>query len=119
MKPLNIFKPEMFRPNRFDSVDSFVNQANEILNQWLKENGVRVSGRRFEGVWEMNQMMFDQPKPNDTHKALLINIEPIKECEHEPRLDFRSYEYDPNESPIITNCKKCKVQMKAKWEVCE
>jgi len=52
--------------------DKYVEPVNKILSE-----GIEVSGHRQREGWLMGSLL-DENNDGDTHKALLINIEPLK-----------------------------------------
>lgn len=122
MKPLNIFKMEDFNEeyltalaqnhSNYTATKNIAERANEILNQYLEKNGVRVSGERFNSIWDLHEMIVGKPKLADTHQALLINIEEIKKCEHKEAVYVESH---PNKTWF--ECRDCGKALKPKgWE---
>lgn len=119
MKRLNIFKPSDFERtvmatslselradlNKFEASD----RANKILNEWLKENSVRVTGQKNISNGMTYSTTFQK---SDTHTALLICIEPIKKCEHKEAVYVESH---PNKTWF--ECRDCGKALKPKgWE---
>jgi hypothetical protein len=89
--------------------------ANSVLDKYRAEHGVVVYGRNATGH------AFDSAGPayNDTHRALLIDIEPIevKPCEHEPHINI--FNHEDGITAISDSCKHCGIKLKAKWEPAE
>lgn len=122
MNKLNIFKESDFfllpcfsvKNRQLDGAES-AKRCNEILNEYIEKNGVKVSGSRFDGIWEVDEMIVGQHKPSDTHTAILINIEPIKKkcTEHIP---------DVNKTTVLggySECSNCGVKLKSEWKEAE
>lgn len=87
-----LFKPEDFEKSFLEyytirgiqkaiTVDDAVRIAQNILNQALKHHAVEVFG--YELSKDGTHRNWGTERDDyDTHKALLICLEPIKECEH-------------------------------------
>ena len=104
---LKISRPQIFflenQSYERDELDEWFNENVEPINKILSEldsackkvgienlaslakgvrQGVEVSGEsreRTDGLWNMHETVVGEALPNHTHKALLINIEPIKQ----------------------------------------
>lgn len=92
---LNIFRPEDFDGVAFNGLyarEVCANLAAAHLTQWLKENGKRVYGDYHQTEWrntiqdERQFKVISSNFKNSYYQALLIAIEPIKKCEHGPKL---------------------------------
>lgn len=122
---LNIFKAEMFTSYDYRSNTPILTrgmcaeQANEILNKYIEENGVRVFGQRSHyGLLNMNEYADPENGPSDsnTHTGILINVQEIKKkCEkHEPdRISLSSI------SAGKSQCKHCNAKLQAEWKEVE
>lgn len=113
----NLFKPEMFiyaaiaEPNREKQISD---RSQEILNEALSESKP-VYAYKNDPWWK--PFGFDNQTPE--RSALLVCIEEIKPCEHEPcqrvtaQLSGSQYEEFYSHYSI---CRKCGGKLKAKWE---
>lgn len=117
-----IFKPEMFEEvyaatsastikrdtDKYESAKS----AQKAFDEWLEKQVVVYSGwhktERGHSTTDTWKTTYWDNKLS-THKAYLVCIEEIKECEHEPA-DYRGHG--------IWQCIKCNKQLKPKngWE---
>lgn len=109
------FKPEMF-DEVFGGLKCLeAKKCADIANKRLAEMLLSATV-----VWGSSKKMFN-PTTNktifDTHKALLINIEPIvkEPCKHEP------FQFDPEKPQLgigVTNnrCRFCNVALVAEWK---
>jgi hypothetical protein len=91
--------------------DKNVEPINKMLEEGIEVEGQRV--RRTDGGEEFWKFLSGKPL-YETHKALLINIQPI-ECEHEPV----SSDWTVVDDQFVGPCKHCGKKLKAKWEVDE
>lgn len=101
------FKPDMFTycgipPNEF-SYDAS-RTAQKAFDEWLEKQTV-VYARQDRYGWTTEE------SPLDTHKAYLVCIEDIEECEHKNIKYYLS----------LIQCKDCNKQLKPKngWEIAE
>lgn len=80
MKKLEIFKPEDFQSHNGAKFTAQLDAeiANEILNKWLEQNGVKVHGYKSEAFNEQINSWYVSDEVAFTHTALLICIEPIQ-----------------------------------------
>lgn len=90
--------------------------ANAKLDEWRRSATV-VYGRNFDkDDWEYSTSRCSL-KGGDTHRALLIDIEPIekKECEHDPIWinKIPGWNHAPDSG---AECRHCGVKLKATWE---
>lgn len=108
------FKPEDFVYSMDRQVDNRAIKSAEWANKRLAEmlsSATVVYGTKGVPHNDEKWIFAEDQAMQDTHKALLINIEPIvKECvKHEP--DWYHYR-DTND----LKCKHCGVELVAKWE---
>lgn len=100
-----------FEPSDFWNIDLsprfIADRANSLLDQWRKEatvvNGkIKETNSGWDCAWTVGK------SSADTHRALLIDIEPLHKepCKHEPT--FHDNDVDA--------CKHCGVKLKATWE---
>jgi hypothetical protein len=117
-----IFKPEDFQINFSDKLwpsihESMLlsNKSQSIFEAWIKNNSKVVYGKYDGPDYFVCSTVFDGTLNQDTHQALLINIEPIeqKECEHQSVIR----DFGPKE--INYKCESCNKYLKPKWEVIE
>lgn len=104
------FKPEMFMLINGGSTDAArsAKEANDIFNKWLKD-AVVVYSCKLHPKMACNMWSNDNhPQAHNTHKALLINIEPIvkQPCNHRPSSGVTSEVY----------CFDCGVELTAEWK---
>lgn len=80
---------------------------NEMLSSATVVYGIYLDS--LEPIWGNDKVL------NPTHKALLINIEPIvkEPCSHDPGFP-KSSEYNSNHE---TKCIYCGVELVAEWKV--
>lgn len=120
------FEPKDFAPHgaitpqRADSfncsLDYMCDRANAKLDGWRKEATV-VLGASGDGepiTW------YNENIKDSTHRALLIDIEPIekKPCEHEPMWSNKipGWNHAPESD---AECRHCGAKLKARWEAAE
>lgn len=105
---LEIFKPEDFSGTT-SCQDSCSEIANEKLQSWLEQNGMRVYG--IISLTENKCYGFGKNQDEyDTHTALLINIEKLKpKCEkHEPCVVWEQN----STFGFLIKCKTCGINLK-------
>lgn len=95
------------------SVEHWFDQHIEPLNQMLRD-GLEVSFRQDES----GGRYFEDLNRNDTHKAYLIGIEPLKKETREERLEAAitellnvSIAFSECSSPYISAIEKCKAAL--------
>lgn len=106
-----------FEPRDFCNPPSdkrYVDLANAKLDEWRAEATVvygfqEISGEIHWGI---------EHSPGDTHRALLIDIEPLPKepckCKHEPKRDNPgSLNFDKFFG--VSECRHCGVTLKATW----
>lgn len=115
------FKPEDFKEHFGNTSDEEIYFITRIANYALVEMLLRatvVYGRMDTFIFSPNDL-----RDEDTHKALLINIEPIvkEPCKHEPEIIVQTFNlkqighnyYTLNLNP---KCKHCGVYLVAEWK---
>lgn len=86
-------------------------RSQEILDKFIEENGVKVYGNIssnsfYKDVWSNH---FDEKE--DTHSAILLDIQPLKQCEHKEAV------YVEDQDKTRFKCRDCGKPVKAKgWE---
>lgn len=109
----DIFTSDDFVYRNGMSERTITDHANRIVKERIFDKGVRVTYRE-----EFPQIVVNH-KPvegYDTHRAMLINIEPIEKpkcVEHEPSFTENGYWREPK-NPAV--CKHCGVKLKAVWQ---
>lgn len=87
--------------------EDIVKALNKVVNQFIEENGVKVyaRGNNYNAyAWTNHQLT------EDTHSAILIDIQPLKQCEHKEAI------FD-NLNGTWFKCRNCGKPVKAKgWE---
>lgn len=97
---------KLFKPDKFlgvlISAEAVSKQAQSILNEALDKATVVYSNNRKgkDFLWCKHKLT------NDTHKALLIQVEPLKQCEHEAYAD-----YDETNEHYFYVCALCKKEL--------
>lgn len=122
---LEIFKPSDFVHEKlihfYSDPIEIVKQANALLNEWIKANGVKVYRMRRDSDFWHPMENYECLKNPDKYDAsgILINIEPIaKKCEkHEPMIIAKSQFTDDHLHENI--CAHCEVKLKAEWKEIE
>ena len=115
----NKVQTQFFKPDDFDfqkdPLTYFVITAKflaDFCNDKLEAEALRVYGWIDSQTWSGRHT-------DNTHTALLIDIQPLKKepCEHEPMLLSECH----SEMPPLTiyNCRHCGAKLKAKWEAAE
>lgn len=114
-----IFKPEDFNFLRIRMNDSYEHEAarraNEALERMLSECTVVYAGAAKDRAW------FDyRTEKEDTHKAIIVNIEEIKPkvCEHEPKF-IEGTGFGAKIVLYANECAKCGKKLEATWEEVE
>lgn len=131
MKTLkNLFKPEDFSCVTNNGV-YHSDKAQQILDQFIEENGVKVYGtilgesgltdQHGPGAYNFCEKLTRMVHEESTHTAILIDIQPIKQCEHKravyvqdlrPRIDKA-----PGHKESWFECEECGKPVRAKsWE---
>lgn len=114
MKTLkNLFTSEDFsRGDNLVGTQYAADKAQLILDQFIEENGVKVTGWVKDGLFGFSNKK-DSISPNyDNRSAILICIEPIKQCEHRTAV----YVQNKNRESWF-ECISCGKPVKAKgWE---
>lgn len=111
-----LFKADMFEfLLRYHVPADAASRAQSILNQALKDCAVEVFGAlerpKDEYHWSPHKIA------QDTHKALIICVEPIKECEHEK---FVVKEFNGPQAICRYECVECgKELIPTGWKVKE
>lgn len=77
---MKFFKPEDFQ-NFVDENSDYAEHCAEAANEKLENKAIKVKG--FVNRPQFNYHEFSTGYTNTTHKALLINIEPLEKCNHE------------------------------------
>lgn len=108
------FTPEMFFKNQHaDHIDIYeaASLAQAALDKHI-ESLPAVFVKYSRKQWWASQ----EPLLDDTHTAVLFNLEPIEkaECEHE---ELCQLSYTGKWSAVWGICKTCGVKLKATWEV--
>lgn len=108
---MKFFKPEDFErqchPEMGNVLDTWQLALATTLANAKLERDAKVVYCALKDTWFSSK---EQCQSHETHKALLINIEPIAPCTHE----VRSY------GPDKWLCARCKVLMRpTQWEACE
>ena len=102
---MKLFTQEMFRTCSM-TADNVAYLADKILAEYLEKNAVKVykNDKDNFALWD-NDM-----NPDDTHTALLIEIQPIvkEPCKHDPVLVTLLREQ-------YHECRDCGVKLKAEW----
>lgn len=107
MKSLkNLFKSEDFDGTGHCS-KTCAEIAQKILDQFIKENGVKVTGYKGSLGFMWGSYGFHR----DTHSAILLDIQPLKQCEHKEAV------YVEDQDKTWFKCRDCGKPVKAKgWE---
>jgi hypothetical protein len=114
-----IFYPYNFPSNTADasgvtycSSDYHAKTVNTRLTEWWSEvmKDAQVVYGCYKSVW------YDEGGTGATQRALLIGIEPIKECEHEPD---ESLTESLRDLVYVMRCRKCGVKLKSKGWIAE
>jgi hypothetical protein len=118
-----IFKPGIFSGLFEDMGDEIKaqNSAQAVFEDWIKNNSKVIYGTAKDGIVYKEVYFSGIQNIQDTHKALLLCIEPIekKECEHKKTVIHQ------DARPLFENtfhvyCANCEKKLKAKsWEVIE
>jgi len=112
---------EIFKPSDFagSGHEPFAQYAADEANAKLEREGKVVYSEKDENDvhWPFHQVDFQ----GSTHKALLINIEPIEKCMHtvaSSKVGFGPWKYCHTDGALF--CGKCGVNLKVKeFEVAE
>lgn len=109
MKSLkNLFKPEDFSYTENEISNRISDLAQQVLNKFIEENGVKVYGIELSGE---HKTMKTYKQRSDTHSAILLNIQPLKQCEHKEAV------YVEDQDKTWFKCRDCGKPVKAKgWE---
>lgn len=105
---MKFFKPEDFSPG-FGTWNGSREEAAEWANKKLEKEGQKVDG--FITRNGFPHIEFSTGYSNTTHKALLINIEPIEVCDHIIGLFFNTITLNGIKS-MIASCNACGKQFK-------
>lgn len=113
-------KPEFFKPSDFnissDVCISFDKQAANFANAKLEREAVKVYTNGNQSCFTLRKEIADD------HQAFVINIQPIKECEHK-KVERIGYEYCPITGKTqfdIYECQDCNKQLEPTgWRVKE
>lgn len=101
----------LFKKEHFYIPELTVEQcAQRALDQHIEENGVKVWGIELAGE---HKTMNTYKQRSDTHSAILIDIQPLKECEHKEAV----YVENKNRESWF-ECEDCGKPVKAKgWDL--
>lgn len=109
MKPF--FTPEDFedKHNPLSYMNALSDKVASIANAKLLSEGKVMFGVMGESRWHFySSQQIPGKTPQDTHKALLINIEKIEECKHPVQ------RYEIQKSNVQFFCNNCGVELKLK-----
>lgn len=122
MKSLkNLFEPRMFTEvfaatshsqltKSMDDNFKIAVKAQQILDKYIEENGVKVYGYKANHGWMFDDRICEEAS---THTGIVLDIQPLKQCEHKEAV----YVENKNRESWF-ECRDCGKPVKAKgWEV--
>ena len=94
---------KFFKPEDFPDTGAYALEAAHRANAKLERDGKVVYGKRNSNgiVEELGERHLEH---TDTHKALLICIEPIEVCKHPPEKIKHDLRYLPGWEGFICEC---------------
>jgi len=103
---MKFFTPEDFEFNYMGLKDwpIYAKRISDCANAKLEREGKRIYKSSYD-IWRTERIGKDDffRGPLSTHRAILINIEPIEKCTHPPE-KVESTKYDPAEYTYTYNC---------------
>lgn len=103
---MNFFKIEEFATCHCHSSITKMNcdYANAKLQEWLKD--AKVVYGKYAKINGHGLSLSEKREPEDTHKALIINIEPIEQCKHVGEFIYTKITNDGPEY-LLAHCRNC------------